>query len=251
MFYTNDLFSYLCIWGFPFDEEITVSMQSPDGKVYHARYQVQFDEVDRYGGVLLQRIDPPMDESSYVGSVIQNDNNDIVGIEINLWWSVIFPLGEWHVEAKSISAESDVTVEVISADPKIALSLVPTDGLSPFEKEWQSTALLGCQAESAYTSGMGFNVSGINFSADQIYTFAIYHENQEGLFNLAFNSLVEVDSNGRFMTNIKVEPTDPPGLYVVALIINPEQQILSENDLYSFLIGQFRPDAVGCFYVSN
>jgi len=135
-------------------------------------------------------------------------------VDIPQWWPVGLPVGKWHAVTKSGSryyVESPLEVEPHRGP---AISTLPSTNINPFENH-------DCDS---YSAGEEVIVLGINFEPNRDLPLAIYHMTGERdgqdrrSASLVRGEMVTTDRQGDFSTSVRVEPSDPTGLYRVIAV---------------------------------
>jgi hypothetical protein len=177
----------LCLYGFPIDEVITVSLFSPNGDVYVDFFTVGADDEVEGGTV----------------------------IEASLWFPAGLPTGEWFVGASSASAQIESRFKVGGSSPRI--STMPDLEITPFVSH-------RCDS---YSTGEVVIIRGTNFEPNTKVPLGIYYltkdckQESDGLCSstyivaLVYSKIVIIDRHGNFETAVHVEPSDPAGSYYV------------------------------------
>jgi LysM repeat protein len=212
----------LCLYGFPFDEEIVVELFAPSGELAGSGvFQVKpKSDEDRFNVVHISR---GRQGTSAHASMLDG----VTQIGIRIWLPVGVPIGQWHAAANSASgdqAEGPVEIQGFS-DPRI--STMPDTYINPFED----------YVRGAYLPGERVRVRGINFEphtrlpVGTYYLTGIVPTQVAGLpgFEMAIlrdSQLVNTDSHGDFSTTFDVGSSEP-GSYCTVAVTDPDETIYS------------------------
>lgn len=223
----------LCLWGFPLDQSVDVKLHAPDGRVFESRYTVIEHEIFGTSSSRLLPSPPGKEVLSFAGEHFQAGTF----IEIRVDFPVDLPDGMWLVEASSDRIAAEGLAEVKAPDGR-ALSVLPPDGLSPFENL--------CE-DNSYGPGDRLNIVGINFPPNQEVALGVYfHPSPDQGLRLVFDTPLLANGDGEIATSLVIEPSDPTGEYWALATADPNTDF-SDSTAGGFVYS----GAQACFTVQN
>jgi hypothetical protein len=202
----------ICLYGFPFDETISVELYAPDGAfVDQGLFVAQGDTMYRLA---------PADTLVPVGDAGQNPQGFSYML-IRLRLPAGQPAGTWSAaaQAPSVSARGDFDVSPLLAQ---ALSVYPLPDFTRFDvPPYDPSVDWACSFDS---SGPAVRVIGEGFGADQSLPVGVYYMRPEapiGTWTLVRGQSVTTDALGGLQTDFVVEASDVPGYYFVNTPFDP------------------------------
>ncbi len=178
----------VCIFGLPVDSTAQVTLVSPTGARYAARFDVG-------GPVLLSdfvpKVTPPV-------------------VAIPLSWPVNAVEGIWRLSVAGDGLKSDTNVKVSTAGREgMTLNISPLDSFNPFDSvddEYGYTR--------SYPTGERVQFSGSGYPPAARVMLAIYHQDDMGDSSLAYGEMVTTDRAGDFETSFRIPDTLAAGRYL-------------------------------------
>jgi hypothetical protein len=194
----------LCLFGFPLGEEVLVELYASDGSFVSSEVvRVEVNEVYRLDGSEIKNIE------------------GITTVEIGQWWPAGLVTGQWYVVARSAGMEID---GVLNVPPHVepAVSSMPDFNIDPFESHH-------CDS---YSAGREVVILGTGFEPNKNLPLGIYYTDSSGYTKdpivQVYSDIVTTNSQGDWLTSVKVTPSDPPGLYYAVIVTNPNADIIEQ-----------------------
>ncbi|MEK7276410.1 MAG: sugar-binding protein [Chloroflexota bacterium] len=220
-FSTDDLSALrigsLCLYGFPFDDEITITLSMPTGEVVSSG-KFMVEKISNYGGSgydeynLAQTWPPDAPGSSGFVSPTLLDGTPVSIIEVGVVWPANFP-NAGVVVAESASAQAAAEISV--GTPRLT-TLVPgaAGGINVFDL-----------SSPCYSDSGAVDLYGTGFDHDSDVPFGFYFSEEDAdVFALVRSITVAADADGNFHTSLSwpLDPSDPAGQYSVIAVVNAE-----------------------------
>jgi hypothetical protein len=224
----------ICLLGFPFDEQITVSFYAPDGDLL-----VSGDFITDRGTAFQIH---PGDVWEEVGWAETSDDAHVDIISIRVAWLAILP-AEGYIRAISASAYAEGSFDV--GLPRV--SVLPTS--------WENSAdIFGSTGRFPLWTGDEAVIAGAGFEPEKSVPLGVYLERStyypEESGRLLLSEIVTTDDEGNFYMLIQIEPSDPAGYYCVLVVITaPEGEHCFHGDVFDGMNCYAGP--ITCFTVEE
>jgi LysM repeat protein len=218
----------LCLYGFLFDEEITIDLYLPSGELGGSgTFRIEPGDT---GDLNTIQVSPELSASPIVGSA--RVISDVNVIAISIWLPASLPSGLWSAEARSASKHAGSTFQVVGPGQP-AVSTMPVASVTPFD-DYRCESYLYPRDGQVLVRGMGFE-------PDTWFAVGFYYltEGPEGIFRLAVlkdDKVVHTDDQGSFLSAATHIGVFEPGTYIA--VPKPDDRDETEFLVSCFLVSE-------------
>jgi hypothetical protein len=212
-----------CIYGFPLDQQVYISVNAPDGNFMgDGLFMVDSGEIEN--GVRLLN-----DESgNWVWSGDAVILEGIPTVRLLLWMPAGLPYGSWKMVLFTTESSVEDTFENPAAE-HMQISTMPEDEID----------LMPPYPCSTFKPGESVLIYGAGFDTELTLPLGVYLDTGNGELTLVDSLMVSSDESGDFSAWLEVKETYPEGLYSIVPIQAVEEGVIQ-------LV-----DATGCFKVEG
>lgn len=218
-------YSSVCLYGFPLDQTLLVSVFRPDGSGAGSAgfFFQRWAPGERFG--FLMRMEG--DKARVAGSV----HKQAIGwiMELPLWLPPGLPEGEWRLEVRSggVLTSGAFTVGPRRDAPSLDLAFDPP--ASPLSRPGIYSVSWGLDCP-AYKAGEQVYLHLSHLPSEGIFPVGLYLGN-----NLVRQGVVASDGQGQSTYSLQILPTDPPGDYMVIVVLDANVQDPAKAGPYACL----------------
>ena len=212
-----------CIYGFPLDQQVYISVYAPDG-TFMGDGLFMVDSGDLQNGVRLLN-----DKSgNWAWSGDAEIIEEIPSVRLLLWMPAGLPTGTWKMVLFTTERSVEETFENPFAE-NMRISTLP-------EGEIDLMPPYPC---STFNPGESVNIYGAGFDSEMTLPLGVYVDSGNGELTLMDSLMVSSDENGDFTAWLEVNEAFPAGTYSIVPIQAVEESVIQ-------LV-----DATGCFKVEG
>ena len=219
----------LCVFGIPFQDGFTVDLYKPNGELAdHVTYlpASSFEDL----GLTIWTMQPTGRARDYPEQYAA-DLGGLQVIALDLWEPAGLPEGRWRMSLSAPSAgfTSDFNILPYPQVPLVRLNKPPVWAFpkaspleSPKEKVTYNESL------DPLKTGEGIRLYGANFTAGSIPLIGLYlfplQPDATGRYpaDLVEQINTKADRSGAWQINYIIPPSDPPGEYVLVVVLDPQ-----------------------------
>ena len=229
-------FGGLCLYGFPQNENLTLTFTSPDRRsdVSGVFRKGDFDSTNEI--YILEQVKPAI--GSRAGGVMGATNRGTPYTGVVLWAPEGLSEGGWEVEARTsrLTAKTKFQVKWSDKDPQLHI-VQPQAGILSRPADYELFSSMNC---NMFTANDRFKIVGANFPANTTIPVGVYRKDERFTATLVNQTAIQTDRSGNYRADWSISPKLPAGHYFLVGVLDAQTNDLSSNPAACVMVSSWQ-----------